>query len=464
MKGLKKKLSVAAIALVAVAAVAGTSVTADAASKKPTKITLKATAKTVDIKGKVTVSVKSVKPSKASKSVTWKSSNKKIATVSSKGVVTGKKKGSVKITATSKKNKKVKATVKITVKNLTATSVKMKSSETIIIGHSTTLKATVKGGKGFYNQGVTWKSSNPSVATVSSKGVVKSVGVGETTITAKEKGGNKSAICKVTVTDKISANELKADIEKEDSEYTVLDVRKVEDYKKAHVVTSISADCDPAVSGTDNETAKANLKNAIGDGNGRYVLVCYSGNAYAAKAKELLQVLGVNPSNIITLLDGFGGKNGADPNASWKDTQYVAIVAKDGSDTQEYNKVTAATVVADIKAGSKVYTLLDVRKNSDYKLAHVKNSISADVDAGLNDPTNATAVNNVKSAIGAGKGTYVLICYSGQRYARTATTILKNLGVPSNKIYTLQGGFGASGGTGIPNDTWAKTYSDYVVK
>ncbi len=63
----------------------------------------------------VKVSVKSVKPKKASKAVTYKSSNKKIATVSKKGVVTGKAPGKVKITVTSKKNKKLKKTVKITV-------------------------------------------------------------------------------------------------------------------------------------------------------------------------------------------------------------------------------------------------------------------------------------------------------------------------------------------------------------
>lgn len=57
----------------------------------------------------------------------FKSSNKKIATVSSKGVVKGKKAGKVKITVTSKSNKKQKKVIKITVKkkqNTTATTEK----------------------------------------------------------------------------------------------------------------------------------------------------------------------------------------------------------------------------------------------------------------------------------------------------------------------------------------------------
>lgn len=48
--------------------------------------------------------------------VTWKTSNKKIATVNSKGKVSAKKKGTVKITATAKDGSKKKATVKIKVK------------------------------------------------------------------------------------------------------------------------------------------------------------------------------------------------------------------------------------------------------------------------------------------------------------------------------------------------------------
>ena len=60
---------------------------------------------------KVTVS-----PANASnKAVTWKSSNKKVATVNSKGVVTAKKNGTATITATAKDGSKKKATCKVTV-------------------------------------------------------------------------------------------------------------------------------------------------------------------------------------------------------------------------------------------------------------------------------------------------------------------------------------------------------------
>ena len=201
-----KRLVAAMIALIVVATAAGYSVPAEAAAKAPKKITLTTTAKTVDIKGKVTVSVKSVKPSDASKSVKFKSSNKKIATVSSKGVVTGKKAGKVTITVTSKKNKKVKKSIKLTVKQLKPVSLRLSASELALnAGGQETVTAKVKPA-GVYCP-VSYQSSDTSVATVDAKGKVtaKKEGTAVITVKTKEKTAKKkylSKTCKVTVTNK----------------------------------------------------------------------------------------------------------------------------------------------------------------------------------------------------------------------------------------------------------------------
>lgn len=62
------------------------------------------------------LTVKSVKPRKASKNVKWNSKNKKIASVTRKGKVEAKKAGTTIIIAQSVKNKKIKAKVKVIVK------------------------------------------------------------------------------------------------------------------------------------------------------------------------------------------------------------------------------------------------------------------------------------------------------------------------------------------------------------
>ena len=81
-----------------------------------TKVKLNKTKSTMTIGKKQTLKA-TVTPKKASsKAVVWKSSNKKVATVTSKGVVKAKKAGTVTITATAKDGSGKKATCKVTVK------------------------------------------------------------------------------------------------------------------------------------------------------------------------------------------------------------------------------------------------------------------------------------------------------------------------------------------------------------
>ena len=149
----------------------GFTVQADAAAKKPTKMSISSNYKTVDIKGKVTVKVKSVSPANASKAVTWKSSNKNIATVSSSGVVTGKKAGTVKITATSKSNKKLKKTVTIKVKQIKPT-LSLKNVYVYTRDGYVAVKASVPSN--VYNAGVSYKISGTKYAKLKSSKTSKS--------------------------------------------------------------------------------------------------------------------------------------------------------------------------------------------------------------------------------------------------------------------------------------------------
>ncbi|MCR5475823.1 MAG: Ig-like domain-containing protein, partial [Lachnospiraceae bacterium] len=133
--------------------------------------------------------------------VTWKSSNKKVATVSSDGVVKGKKKGTATITVKTKDGGK-KASCKVTVKKGKTVKVKSvslnKSDEELYVGESLPLKATVKPNNAT-NKKVTWKSSNTKVATVSSTGKVTAKGEGDAVITVRTKDGGKTAKCYIEV-------------------------------------------------------------------------------------------------------------------------------------------------------------------------------------------------------------------------------------------------------------------------
>lgn len=146
---------------------------------------------------KVTLKAK-VTPIKAdNRIVKWQSSNKKIATVNKKGVVTVKGKGCAVIKCTSGDGSGVYS--KCVVNNSSkAKSIKLnKKSAKISAGLGLKLKATVKGNC----KEVLWKSSNNKVATVTDNGIVKGIENGKAVISAQTMDGSKKvAKCTVTVT------------------------------------------------------------------------------------------------------------------------------------------------------------------------------------------------------------------------------------------------------------------------
>ncbi|CCX75579.1 putative uncharacterized protein [Dorea sp. CAG:105] len=204
MRGrIQKALAVMAAVAVTVTSTGVASVDAQAATVKPKKLTVTSSvsSKVIDVKGTTKISVKSVSPKNASRSVTYKSSNTKIASVSSKGTVKGKKTGSVTITATSKVNKKVKASVKLKVKDLKPSKVSIPATLSLTNGKKAIVKATVSPA-GVYAP-VKFGSSNTKVATVSSTGTVTAKSAGKAVITAKltqKNSKGKYLTAKTTVT------------------------------------------------------------------------------------------------------------------------------------------------------------------------------------------------------------------------------------------------------------------------
>ncbi len=139
-------------------------------------------------------------PSNATeKTVTWTSSNKKVATVDKNGKVTAVSKGTAVITAVSKDGG-FRAKCSVTVKNITYTSgVKLNvTSASVTVGKTYKLKPTVSPSNATLKE-VSWTSSNKNIATVDSNGVVKGVKAGKVTITCKTKDSGKIAKCEVTV-------------------------------------------------------------------------------------------------------------------------------------------------------------------------------------------------------------------------------------------------------------------------
>lgn len=150
--------------------------------------------------GKVTL-VATVTPENAKdKSLTWSSSNEGIVTVDANGNVTAVKEGTATITVTTTDGGHT-ATAKVTVSAdvVAVTGVSLdKTALNLAPNESSTLKATVTPAKAS-NKGVTWTSSDNTVATVSSTGKVTAKKDGTATITVTTKDGGFTATCTVTV-------------------------------------------------------------------------------------------------------------------------------------------------------------------------------------------------------------------------------------------------------------------------
>jgi len=124
------------------------------------------------------------------RALTWASSNAKVATVSSSGLLTGVGAGTAAISAMSEGQADT-ASAEVAPSIVAVASVIMNdSADTLAVGESKQLVATPKDAQGSALTGrtITWTSSRTGVATVSASGLVNAIAAGSATITATVEG------------------------------------------------------------------------------------------------------------------------------------------------------------------------------------------------------------------------------------------------------------------------------------
>ena len=141
-------------------------------------------------------------------SLSWRTSNKRILTVSSSGKIKGKKVGIAKITAITRDRIHAKAVCRVRVIRR-ATSIALNTDYTVIyVGRSKKLTVRYRPS-GTTVKKVKWKSGDSGIARVTASGHVRGIAEGNTYITATTvDGSNKRAKCYVKVLEPVPATSI----------------------------------------------------------------------------------------------------------------------------------------------------------------------------------------------------------------------------------------------------------------
>jgi hypothetical protein len=294
--------------------------------------------------------------------VTYTSSNPAVGTVTSAGVVTIVGVGSTVITASQAGNTNYNAATVVT-----QTLVVGKANQTITFGAITakaygdpnfTLAATASSGLA-----VTYTSSDPTVATVTSAGVVTIVGAGSTVITANQ-AGNANYNAATAVTQTLVVGKANQTIT-----FGALASKVVGD---ANFTLAATASSGLAVTYTSSDPTVATVTGVgvvtiVGVGS-TVITANQAGNANYNAATAVTQTLVVGKANQTITFGAIISKIVGDPNFTLTATASSGLAVTYTSSNPAVATVTSAGVVTIVGAGSTVITASQMG-NANYNTA-----------------------------------------------------------------------------------------------
>ncbi|MGN1206569.1 MAG: Ig-like domain-containing protein [Eubacterium sp.] len=165
--------------------------TVDAKEKQIKTVKINNVGKSILINKREKVQLKAkVKPKSLKKKVIWKSSNKKIVTVSKKGLMRGRRYGKANVWLKAVDGSKKKAKIRVRVgRKVTSVGFLVKSQE-MEVGQKAKIQPVVLP-QNATDKKVVYESSNSSIVSVSTQGIVTAKGKGEAVITAKSQDGTR---------------------------------------------------------------------------------------------------------------------------------------------------------------------------------------------------------------------------------------------------------------------------------
>lgn len=295
---------------------------------------------------------------------TFKSANTKIAKVNSKGVVTGVKAGTTKITV---KIGKVSATAKVVVKKGNDGITIKLNHDTLSLkkGESETLVATVSPASA--SQKVTWRAADSKIVSVDN-GVVTANEVGYTTVYATAANGAE-AKCKVTVTGK--NNDLQIKVTNALGQYSSEDKNVLMMGNDANVTVTYGKNGSPQA----QQDLKIELKPQYGNASDVYTI--------KGENAKLTTYEKTNTKGIVTIPIG-------------KIAQYNNVTAFDGMYASYTLKVTSVADDSDTASTAICFAAIDYATpdSEEEDALYVANQYDDKLPE-LEASTNATTANNI---------------------------------------------------------------------
>ena len=348
--------------------------------------------------------------------ITWKSSNKDVVTVDSKGKVEAVGVGNATITATAAgKSDSVKITVNNPLKKITVDPATL----TLKKGTSKTLSVKYDPADTTDNKAVTWESSDKSVATVDANGKVTALKDGSATITAKV--GKLTATCALTVQEKkltgISLDKTALELSKGQSSEALKVIYTPADTTDDKTVTWSSADEKIATVKNGVVTAKATGTTKITATVGTHKAECtVTVNAKLTGIKVTPDKVTVEKGQKANLNVTYLPADTTDEKAvTWKsENESVATVDENGVVTAVAGGKTK--VIATAKANNKITAVCEVKVPIHTESREVKwTSSAADIAA--------VDANGTVKALKEGTATITATTADGKHTASCTVTV-----------------------------------------
>lgn len=310
-------------------------------------------------------------------SVSWASSNTAVATVDSSGKVSAWSVGTAVITVTTVDGSKT-ATCTVTVTAVVVSSVVLDiTSKSLDVGKTVLLTATVKPDNAA-NKNLIWMSSDASVATVDSNGVVTAVKAGSAVITVKTADQSKTATCSITVNPTVTS--------------IVLDDQSV----AVEVSSSVTLIVQTSISGTSISWSSSDTSVATVDSSGKVTGISPGTAVITASYKEVTATCTVVVSKVYDPVD-----KGTVTNSDGTKTNTVEQKIETGEST--ITKTTVKTTDKDGKTTGIETTFVAVDDDS-----KVTTEVLIKTDSSGNVTVSASTIVSSSESVSNGKQTVTI--------------------------------------------------------